>query len=245
MVSLILILSIGIQFLAAFTAFYHLRSTARAQGWMFIAFALLLMGARRSITLAKSFPSFDEPVGDLATECVALVISLLMLIGVWMLGRFLRQIDQLRMEAETNLAKISRIEAVARANEENLRVTLESIGDAVIATDCKSRVVRMNKMACTLTGCNLDESRGRYLTEVFNIVNAHTREPIDNPVKRVLADGRVAGLANHTTLLSKDGQEYQISDSAAPIHNDAGETIGVVLVFRSVTNEKQTEEKPT
>ena len=122
-----------------------------------------------------------------------------------------------------------------RANEQNLAITLNSIGDAVIATDREGRVTRMNGTAERLTGWALSEAAGRPLTEVFHIVHALTREPATDPVQKVLKHGQVVGLANHTALLARDGHEYQIADSAAPIRNAAGDIEGVVLVFSDVT----------
>ncbi len=124
-----------------------------------------------------------------------------------------------------------------RDREEHFRITLDSIGDAVISTDIEGRVVRMNPVAEELTGHSLKKVAGRPLTEVFNIVNSRTREPAENPVGKVLESGAVVGLANHTVLIGKHGQEFQIADSGAPIRDDQGKVNGVVLVFRDVTDE--------
>jgi diguanylate cyclase (GGDEF)-like protein/PAS domain S-box-containing protein len=122
-----------------------------------------------------------------------------------------------------------------RQSEENLSITLQSIGDGVIATDTGGRVVRMNTVAERLTGWSLAAARGRRLNEVFRIVNASTRELDLDSVQRVLETGQVVGLANHTALLSRDGSEHHISDSAAPIRDGSGQTVGVVLVFSDVS----------
>ncbi|MEJ6005685.1 EAL domain-containing protein [Paucibacter sp. AS339] len=124
-----------------------------------------------------------------------------------------------------------------RLSEENLAITLQSIGDAVIATDAGGRITRMNTTAERLTGWTLAEALGRSLAEVFRIINVQTREPSTNPVQSVMAHGQVVGLANHTALLARDGREYQISDSAAPIRDSAGTILGVVLVFSDVTED--------
>jgi len=123
------------------------------------------------------------------------------------------------------------------AREQNLRITLNSIGDAVIAVDSRGHVVRMNPVAERLCGRSINEAEGRPLEEVFYIVNANTRRVVENPVKKVMETGKIVGLANHTLLISKNGQEYQIADSAAPIQGDRGVIQGVVLVFRDVTEE--------
>lgn len=125
--------------------------------------------------------------------------------------------------------------------EENLRITLNSIGDAVIATDTKGFITRMNPVAETLTGWLFQDTVNKKIEEIFHIVNAHTGEKAENPVYKVLLTGRIAGLANHTKLISKNGKEYQIADSGAPITDDKGDTTGVVLVFRDVTEEYKTQ----
>ena len=134
--------------------------------------------------------------------------------------------------------------AVAAAREahergERFRVTLAGIGDAVIATDADARVSFINPVAEQLTGWKADEARGRPLDEVFKIVNARTRAPVENPVGRVLKEGAVAGLANHTTLIARDGSERHIEDSAAPVRDAAQRTIGAVLIFRDVTEQRR------
>ena len=129
-----------------------------------------------------------------------------------------------------------------RVSEENLSITLESIGDAVIATDAQGNITRMNKTACRLTAWTLNDAKGQSLSTVFNIINAQTRLPCVNPVQLVMEHGKVVGLANHTALLARDGNEYQIADSAAPILDSKGVIVGVVLVFSDVTAQYQIQE---
>ncbi len=129
-----------------------------------------------------------------------------------------------------------------RSKEENLRTTLDSIGDAVITTDLNGNVQRMNPVAQKLTGWNLGSAAGNPLTEVFRIINNQTRKMVENPVAQVLESDEIVGLANHTVLIAKDGTEYQIADSAAPIRDGEGNITGVVLVFRDVTEEYRTQE---
>jgi len=123
------------------------------------------------------------------------------------------------------------------SSEENLRITLNSIGDAVIATDTEGCVTNMNPIAQNLTGWNLDDAFGEPLSDVFNIVNSISKEVVISPVEKVLEKGEIVGLANHTMLIAKDGTEYQIADSGSPIKDDNGNISGVVLVFRDVTKE--------
>ena len=130
-----------------------------------------------------------------------------------------------------------------RKSEENLRTTLHSIGDAVIATDTEGKIVNMNPVAERLTGWTLSEAKDKELSSVFNIVNAKTREKAVNPVDKVLEKGETVGLANHTMLITKEGYGYQIADSAAPIKDKDGNIIGVVLVFRDVTDEYSMQEE--
>ena len=132
-------------------------------------------------------------------------------------------------------------ESALRAGERDLETTLRSIGDAVIATDALGRVTRLNGTAEQMTGWTAAEAIGRPLQEVFRIVNAITRETSVDPVRSVLETGTIVGLANHTSLLARDGREYQIADSAAPIRGDDGVITGVVLVFSDVSVQYRTQ----
>jgi PAS domain S-box-containing protein len=141
-----------------------------------------------------------------------------------------------------DLTEQKRAEEALRASEELFRTTLHSIGDAVIATDVRGRVTFMNSVAERLTGWSASEASGKDAGEVFHIVNEETREEVVSPITRVLAENRVVGLANHTVVLSRDGSEYPIEDSGAPICNEAGDLFGVVLVFRDVTEARRKEQ---
>jgi PAS domain S-box-containing protein len=122
--------------------------------------------------------------------------------------------------------------------EEDLAITLDSIGDGVIATDQHGVVVRMNPIAQRLTGWTLAEAKGRPLAEVFRIVNEMTRAPVESPADLVLREGAIVGLANHTLLIARDGSERPIADSGAPVRGVDGVIRGVVLVFRDQTEER-------
>ena len=126
-------------------------------------------------------------------------------------------------------------EEALRVSRENLSVTLRSIGDAVMATDRAGRVTLMNPVAERLTGWPFSAARGRHIGEVFVIVAGGTREPVADPVARAVSSGKVVELHNDTLLLARDGAEYQIADSAAPIHDAAGDITGAVLVFTDVS----------
>jgi PAS domain S-box-containing protein len=136
-----------------------------------------------------------------------------------------------------------KLESALRDSEENQRVTLNSLGDAVIATDINGQVIRMNPVAEKLTGWKMGEAKMKPIDEVFHIVNAITGKKAENPVIKVLETGQIVGLANHTKLISKTGKEYQISDSGAPIKDDTGKVAGVVLVFRDVTEEYKNQQR--
>lgn len=122
------------------------------------------------------------------------------------------------------------------------RITLSSIGDAVIACDASGRVTFVNAAAERLTGWPESEGLGRELHEIFEIVNEKTRQPVDNPAALVMKLGHVVGLANHTLLIARDRTERPIADSAAPIRDAEGHLLGVVLVFRDVSQERRAEE---
>ena len=128
-----------------------------------------------------------------------------------------------------------------RESQHWLTVTLNSIGDGVIATDTEGRVVFINPVQ-SLTGWSADEAKGRGLNEVFHIVNEQTREPVGNPVTKVLETGLIVGLANHTLLIARDGTEHPIDDSGAPIQVTGGALQGVVLVFRDVAERRRLEQ---
>jgi PAS domain S-box-containing protein len=137
-----------------------------------------------------------------------------------------------RKQAERRLVEA---EARARAERNRLEVTLRSIGDGVIATDTRGHVLLLNTVAERLTGVRQAEAAGRPLLDTFRIVDARTRAARENPVDRALATGRPVELESNTLLLGRDGAEHVIADSAAPICTEDGQTLGVVLVFRDVT----------
>jgi PAS domain S-box-containing protein len=129
------------------------------------------------------------------------------------------------------------------ASRDLLHTTLTSIGDAVIATDDAGRVTFMNGVAEELTGWKQAEGAGQPLENVFAIVNEETRQPASNPALKALREGAIAGLANHTVLLARDGSECPIDDSAAPIRDAQGKVIGAVLVFRDISERRHAEEQ--
>lgn len=150
-------------------------------------------------------------------------------------ARRLLEEESARRAAEASLLDAQRAHREERRHREQLHVTLSSIGDAVIVTDMQGVVTFMNPIAQELTGWTPADAAGRPLEEVFRIVNEGTRQPVENPVAKVLREGIIVGLANHTVLIARDGGEVAIDDSAAPIRGEEGAVAGVVLVFRDVT----------
>ena len=141
---------------------------------------------------------------------------------------FIRDITERKLAEET-----------ISAEKERLSVTLRSIGDGVITTDTEGKVVIMNKVAEDLTGWQQSEAEGKPLSDIFHIINEINRNPCENPVKSVLETGNNIDLANHTLLISRDGTERIVADSGAPIKDKNSTTIGVVLVFRDMTEKRK------
>jgi PAS domain S-box-containing protein len=167
----------------------------------------------------------------LTITCIYLT-SILAAIGLILLAYYIIREIHLREEHATQL----------RTREELFRVTLTSIGDAVIATDKFGNATFLNPTAELLTGLKSSEAIGKNILDVFPIFNESTFAPVDNPVSRVIAHGLTVGLGNHTVLRRPDGSITPIDDSAAPIRDDSGNLIGVVLVFRDITNNRKTED---
>ncbi len=132
-------------------------------------------------------------------------------------------------------------ENALRLTNERLSTTLNSIGDGVITTDEYGNITHMNPVAEEITGWSTSEAKARPLLECFRIINQTTGSDVDNPVFRVIREGKIVGLANHTILISKDGTKYNIDDSASPIRNEKGELSGVVLIFRDITEKYKSE----
>ncbi len=138
-----------------------------------------------------------------------------------------------------DVTEIRKTEKLLRQNQSWLEAALRGIGDGVVATDASSppQITFLNPVAEKLTGWSLGDARGKPVAEVFNIINQATRKPAFDPIARVLREGVTVGVANHTILVSKDGSEYVIEDSAAPILTKEGGVDGVVLIFRDTTKE--------
>ena len=162
--------------------------------------------------------------------------------------RWVRAVGSVEFEGEKPVRLIGafqditerrQIQAELTEQHELLKVTLQSIGDAVITTDATGIVTWINPVAERMTGWLAEEAQGRPLPLVFNIIHEETRQPAENPVALCMAQVKVSGLANNTVLISRTGQEFGIEDSAAPIRNEQGELLGVVLVFHDVTEQRR------
>lgn len=185
----------------------------RVEGmFVFLLFSLII------INLIKSRRHFKQAKDEVENKKNELVVS------NEKLNEALREVGKLNRELT--------------AESERLAITLRSIGDGVITTDTAGAVVILNRVAEELCGWTLREAQGKQLTSVFTIIDEKTRKPRENPVEKVLATGRIIEIANHTVMISKDGVERVIADSAAPIKDKNDKIIGVVLVFRDIT-EKQ------
>jgi PAS domain S-box-containing protein len=143
----------------------------------------------------------------------------------------------------TDITEMKRATDALEEEKERLNVTLRSIGDGVITTDTQGKVILINPVAESLVGWTQQEVYKRPLAEVFHIINEKTRLQCENPVTKVLAEGEIVTLANHTILITRDGRERSIADSGAPIRDRKGDIIGVVLVFRDVTEKQKIEEE--
>lgn len=173
----------------------------------------------------------DEILSSFKFEAMLLAIFIILLISVLWLGlAFLFNYRQKNLFR--NLWR----------SQAEFKTTLYSIGDAVITTDTEGKVKYINPVAENLTGWKESQARGKRIEKVFHIVNEYTREEVENPVKKVLEKGTIVGLANHTVLISKDGKEIPIADSGAPIKDEDGNVVGVVLVFRDQTKEREAEQ---
>ena len=165
-------------------------------------------------------------------------------------GRVFERFTKVQSVEERNVGRVwsfrditerKRAEEELRQQREWYQVTLSSIGDAVITTDTQGKVTFLNPVAEMMTGWKTDEASGQPLEKVFNIINEETRQPAKNPVDKVLREGIVVGLANHTALIARDGTERSIEDSAAPIRDATGNISGAVMVFHDVTERRRVE----
>ena len=223
----------------------QLMDSIRAEMSAFMSLEEQLLGQREAEFQSDMHRMFAFLVGS------SVFTLLFFLAFAWLLHRETQQrlkrlihVETLRLLElqEAMNAQLRDANLTLRASEQNLAVTLSSIGDAVIATDAEARVTRLNPVARQLTGWTLDEALGRPVGEVFNIISQETRKPSAIPVMETLAHGTIQGLANHTVLIARDGSEKSIADSCAPIRDRDDAVVGAVLVFRDVSIEYRTQQ---
>lgn len=152
-----------------------------------------------------------------------------------------REAEQKQQELAQEVLSRQTAERIIAEREELLRITFASIGDGVITTDPQGNVESMNAVSQVLTGWTQQEAQGQPLTRIFKIINEQSRLTVENPVQKALREGRIVGLANHTILISKQGTERSIDDSAAPIRDTQGRILGVVLIFRDISDRREAE----
>jgi PAS domain S-box-containing protein len=199
----------------------------------FGGFRPAVLATALSLLLGAYF--FAAPTGSLRVsgrdDQVAMLMIVVVGFGMALLSRSQRGAVDRALRAENS----------ERTERQRFEITLGSIGDAVISTDTQGRVTFANQVALSLLRRPEKEVTGKPLDEVFHIVNEVTRQPVENPVNRVLREGAIVGLANHTVLIAADGTEIPIDDSAAPIQQE-GRTVGVVLVFRDTTERRRAQQ---
>lgn len=183
----------------------------------------------------------DGATSDRTTRTRTLVFVLCGLLNIGVLAWGYRRIAEAINQRDQALREASMRRFELQQQKDLLAVTLSSIGDCVMVTDKDGRITFMNPVAEQITGWNVSEAIGRPTGEVFRIINENTREPVEDPVQKVMKYGVITGLANHTLLIRKDGSELPIDDSGAPIRDANGNLAGVVLVFRDFSQRKQAE----
>jgi PAS domain S-box-containing protein len=190
--------------------------------------------AHRTVRIAR----WHDQVRSMLVGLLILALGMGVLIGMFTRSR----LHAVSAAYRTSLEVLEHRAEELFQSEQHLRTTMNSIGDGVISCDADGRVQIMNPVAQMLTGWNQAEAHGKPLEEVFQIISETTRDPMENPVAKVKRLNSVVGVANHTVLLRKDGTELDIADSAAPILDQTGNMIGIVLVLRDVTMERKTQE---
>ena len=181
----------------------------------------------------------DSWESDATTRTRTAVFIVTGLLNIFFLLWAYRLISRTLKQRDSALATAREREREIHEQKDLLAVTLASIGDCVIVTDGEGQITFMNAVAESVTGWTFIDARGRPNSEIFRILSEETRAPAANPVDRVLREGVIVGLANHTLLVRKDGTEVPIDDSGAPIKDEAGKLRGVVLVFRDFSDHRR------
>jgi PAS domain S-box-containing protein len=202
-----------------------------------------LEGSMDGIEAAQAIQNiWDVPVIYLTAHSDSATIARAKLTGP--IGYILKPFEERELAIQVELALYKhQADQQVRRQREWLRVTLCSIGDAVIATDSEGCISFINPVAESLTGWTTDEAVGLPISQVFRVVNEQTGRPLEEPVTRVLREGCAVALANHAALITKDGRLVPVEDTAAPILEATGQVIGAVLVFHDVTEKRRVEEE--
>lgn len=206
----------------------------------FIIFYIFVMTLISAIVFILLGRFISKPFDELINEVKAIDLSNLEL-RLKMYGK--DEFGFLRASINNMLSKITLEQSKVRENEEKLYSTLISVGDGVIAVDRDSRINLMNPVAQSMTGWSNEESSGIEIETIFKIINEYTRMPVESPIKNVFISEDIVQLANHTLLISKDGTERAIEDTAAPIKDKNGIIIGAVLVFRDYSEKKEKQKR--
>lgn len=183
----------------------------------------------------------DAKMSDRTTRTRTLVFLFSGVLNIAIFGWAYRRITEIFQQRDVALRESSRRGFELQQQKDLLNVTLTSIGDCVMVSDKEGQITFMNPVAEQVTGWKFEEAQNRPTTEVFRILNEHTRQPVESPVEKVMKHGVIVGLANHTLLIRKDGSEVPIDDSGAPIRDVNGDVRGVVLVFRDFSEHKRAE----
>ncbi|MBS1823304.1 MAG: CHASE3 domain-containing protein [Acidobacteria bacterium] len=190
--------------------------------------------ARRTVRIAQ----WHRQVRNMLEALIAIALGMGVLIGLFMRSR----LHAVSSAYRSSLEILGRRAEEIFQSEQRLRTTLDSIGDGVVTCDASGRIQMMNPVAAELTGWSQADAVGLPLEGVFHIADEHTRQPLETPVAKVMRLKTVVGLASNTALIRKDGTQILIAHSGAPVRDQTGETVGVVLVFRDITMERRTQE---
>lgn len=190
--------------------------------------------SRRTDRIAQ----WQRQVRNMIEALLAIALGMGVLIGLFMRSR----LHAVSSAYSNSLEILSKRAEEIYQSEQRLRTTLDSIGDGVITCDANGRIQMMNPVASGLTGWSPSEAADLPLEDVFHIVNEHTGERVETPVAKVMRLNSVVGLAGQTALIRKDSSQILIADSAAPVRDQTGETVGIVMVFRDITLERRTQE---
>ena len=220
-------------------------STRKGYKYIIIGFALIAFASVLDITdnfevLNKFVIIGDTPYQAILEKIIGYICgSLFLAIGFWLWLPKVNELHNTHQKLKQSLDFEISLKHAIENEKTRLAVTLKSIGDGVISTDINTKIIMLNPVASQMTGWSEEEAIGKSIEKVFTIVKEGTDLPVESPINKVLETGEIVELANHTELISKDGNRINIADSGAPVRSTDGDIMGVVLVFRDVTSEKE------